>query len=357
MGKKTESKISLSLKDLERLGVIKKRLKRKRKNKKLTKVLDALIGGQKSDSSHMKGYTNHFANTSNLTTEGQRLHNQLLGETHDKQRKELEYDRKKNEEFQNNTKAFQNNTREVIAHMMTTKYNPYKTIEDEDRFEEIPDSPEAGDKTRFTDTPTKTFYNPSDNIDVTKSISSGDFQGSPVPTKSHLESIDESIKSMTPPISTQSPLLQNNRFTLLFNNQKANKSGLFSSPLTGIFSPSQTNENPLRPSPSIEQDETDTKPSFSLQNPSKPTLKRQTTDEKYQQFVLEQEKYIADGIPSPVVYNAENKRQLNSLPKKYELFKQYKELGGDNEYYLDNINHMSTKELKAIMEQQKRKKK
>ena len=103
MGKKTESKVSLSLKDLERLGVIRKKLKRRRKKDKLKKaIVDAAMGGIKSDSSHLqKGYSNTFSNTSNLTTESQRLQNNLLTDANERHKKELLNKDMENEKYKN----------------------------------------------------------------------------------------------------------------------------------------------------------------------------------------------------------------------------------------------------------------
>lgn len=175
MGKKTESKISLSLKDLERLGVIKKRLKRKRKgNKRLNKVLEAVIGGVKSDSSHLqKGYTNQFQNTSNLTTEGHRLQNQLLGEAHVKNRNELEHNRLEDEIY-----------KKQIHNALGTLYDAYTTSKpyySNYMIEELPDENEEPPN-RFTDLRNKQqFYSTNDNIDVPRTDGSEfQFKGEPI---------------------------------------------------------------------------------------------------------------------------------------------------------------------------------
>ena len=336
MGKKTESKISLSLKDLERLGVIRKRLKRKRKNKKLTKVLDAYIGGAKSDSSHMKGYSNQFTNTSNLNTEGQRLQNQLLGEAHEKQRKALEH-------YSNHYNDFEKKTSGTFNFLLNNHYD-YNPLGNDNRVEELPN--ETPTKTRFTDTPNRTqFYKTDDDIDVPQTVSSEDFQGSPVPTKSHLESIDEKL---TPP-NTQSPL-QNNRFSLLFNSQKATKTGLFAQTgLRGLFPPAE-NENQIRQSPLFgniptpEEDLTKTT--------TKPLLKRQTSGEKFNEL---QAKYIDEGIPSSIIEKAENSKQLNSIVNKYREIEKYKGYWANRDYYIDNIDNFTLPRLKSIVEQQKKK--
>jgi hypothetical protein len=342
MSKKSESKISLSLKDLERLGVIKKRLKRKRKNKKLTKVLEAVIGGVKSDSSHMKGYTNHFANSSNLTTEGQRLQNDI----HGKQHKELDYYRNENKNFQNDTKDFQNrtidfqnSTRDIISYLLT---NPnHKTIDNENRIEELPDTPEQAPlnlKTRFDTLSNKTeFFDKKDNDDVPQSVSSDDFTGSPVPTKSHLQNIDENIQSFSTPKATpiQSPLF-NNRFS----TAQTVRHGLFFTPFSGLLNPKPSNENPIRPSP---PDVTQTKP---------PELKRQTSTEKFTEL---QDKYYDEGIPSSIIEKAENIRQLNSLANKYKEIEKYKKLGGNFDYYIDNIDNITLQYIKGLVEQQRKK--
>jgi hypothetical protein len=354
MGKKSESIISLSrladevktsrgvitlsLKDLERLGVIKKRLKRKRRNKKLANVLEALIGGAKSDSSHMKGYTNHFASSSNLTTEGQRLQNQqnqLLNDIQGKQHKELDFYRNDNQNFQNNTKNFQNSTRDIISYLLT---NPdYKTIDNENRVEEIPNTPQQTPlNTRFDKVSNKSgFYDKSDNIDVPHSVSSDDFSGSPVPTKSHLQNIDENIQSFATPSTSQSPLL-NNRFS----TAQAIRQGLFFTPFSGILNPKPQNENPIRPSP---PDFTQTKP---------PELKRQTSGEKFNEL---QAQYIDEGIPSSIIEKAENTRQLNSLVNKYKEIQKYKKLGGNFDYYIDNIDNITLQHIKGLVEQQRKK--
>jgi hypothetical protein len=338
MGKKTESRISLSLKDLERLGVIKKRLKRKRKNKKLTKVLDTLIGGAKSDSSHMKGYTNQFTNTSNLNTEGQRLQNQLLGEAHEKQRKALEYLSNKNDDFEKHTSGTFNFLLNNIPFNNTPfHYNP---LGNENRVEELQDEDnETPKKTRFTDTPNRTqFYNTDDDIDVPQSVSSEDFEGSPVPTKTHLQSIDEKL---TPP-NTQSPL-QNNRFS-------ATQSLRYFSPFSGMLNPKPQNENPIIQSPlfgnipTADEDLTKTT--------TKPKLKRQTSAEKFTEL---QDKYYDEGIPSSLLEKAENTRQLNSLVNKYKEIEKFKGYWKNREYYIDNIDSFTLPRIKSIVEQQKKK--
>jgi hypothetical protein len=344
MGKKIESKISLSLKDLERLGVIKKRLKRKRKNKKLTKVLEAVIGGAKSDSSHMKGYTNHFANSSNLTTEGQRLQNQqtqLLNDTQRKHHKELDYYRDENKNFQNNTIKFQNNAKEAYNQLLYF-HNSDKPIENEKKVEELPDTPEQAPlnlKTRFDTVSNKTeFFDKKDNDDVPQSVSSDDFTGSPVPTKSHLQNIDENIQSLSTPKATpiQSPLF-NNRFS----TAQSVRHGLFFTPFSGLLNPKPSNENPIRPSPP------------DLSQMKAPILKRQSSGEKFNDL---QAQYIDKGVPTDIVFKAENTRQLNSLANKYEQIEKYKELGGNNDYYIDNIDNFTLPQLKAIVEQQRMKK-
>ena len=88
---------------------------------------------------------------------------------------------------------------------------------------------------------------------------------------------------------------------------------------------------------------------LSLQNPSKPQLKRQTSQERAEKFSILQAEYIDQGIPSPIVYKAENIKQLNSLANKYEQIEKYKGLGGNNDYYLDNIDNFTLQQLKAIV--------
>lgn len=336
MGKKTESRISLSLKDLERLGVIKKRLKRKRKNKKLTKVLDTLIGGAKSESSHMKGYTNQFTNTSNLNTEGQRLQNQLLGEAHEKQRKALEY-------YSNQDDEFKKKTQGTFNFLLNNNHFDYNPLGNENRVEELQyEDNETPQKTRFTDTPNRTqFYNTNDDIDVPQSVSSEDFEGSPVPTKTHLQSIDEKL---TPP-NTQSPL-QNNRFS----STQSLRHSLFFQPFSGILNPKLQNENPIRQSPlfgnipTADEDLTKTT--------TKPILKRQTSGEKFNEL---QAHYIDEGIPSSLIEKAENTRQLNSIVNKYKEIEKFKGYWKNREYYIDNIDSFTLPRIKSIVEQQKKK--
>lgn len=207
MGKKTESKISLSLKDLERLGVIKKRLKRKRRvktpsgvltsslgrdkgNKRLNKVLEAVIGGVKSDSSHLqKGYTNQFQNTSNLTTEGHRLQNQLLGEAHVKNRNELEHNRLEDEIY-----------KKQIHNALGTLYDAYTTSKpyySNYMIEELPDENEEPPN-RFTDLRNKQqFYSTNDNIDVPRTDGSEfQFKGEPIMQESVAQQSLDALKKI-----------------------------------------------------------------------------------------------------------------------------------------------------------------
>lgn len=341
MGKKTESRISLSLKDLERLGVIKKKLKRKRKNKKLTKVLDALIGGSKSDSSHMKGYTNHFANTSNLTTEGHRLQNNLLGEAHEKQRKEIEYHRNENE-------AFKKHAREAINLLFHSNNN--NQIENEPIIEEA-DTPETN---RFSNIPNRTqFYDSYDNIDVPRTDGSNfQFKGSPVPTESHAESMDKSLKDIDNKLSVGGGSTPNRSFFSM--------GGIFGSKDETPKIRSETGLSLKNPSLSAEvkmdkaykEDE-----DFQKTNPlQKPKLKRQTSQERAEQFSNLQAEFIDRGVPSPIVYQAENIRDLKTIGNGYLKEKQlknneveeYKRLGGDNEYVLGNLENLTTANLKKI---------
>ena len=71
--------ISLSIKDLKDLGIIKKRRKRRKGNKYFKKMI---LDNIKSSSDHMTGssnsYNNMFTNTSNLQTENLALKNKNL---------------------------------------------------------------------------------------------------------------------------------------------------------------------------------------------------------------------------------------------------------------------------------------
>ena len=228
--------------------------------------------------------------------------------------------------------------------------NPnHKLIDNENRVEELSDTPEQTSlnlKTRFDTVSNKTeFFDKKDNDDVPQTISSDDFQGSPVPTKSHLQSIDENIKSLStqqttpiqsspPPSISQSPLF-NNRFS----TAQRLKGGLLFTPFSGILNPKPQNENPIRPSP----DFTQTKP---------PALKRQTSGEKFNEL---QAQYIDEGIPSSIIEKAENTRQLNSLVNKYKEIEKYKKLGGNFDYYIDNIDSITLQYIKGLVEQQRRK--
>jgi hypothetical protein len=286
----------------------------------------------------MKGYTatNQFTNTSNLNTEGQRLQNQLLGETHEKQRKALEYLSNKNDDFEKHTSG----TFNFLLNNTPFNYNP---LGNENRVEELQDEDnQTPKKTRFTDIPNRTqFYNTNDDIDVPQTVSREDFQGSPVPTKTHLQSIDEKL---TPP-NPQSPL-QNNRFS----SAQSLRQGLFFSPFSGILNPKPQNENPIRQSPlfgnipTADEDLTKTT--------TKPILKRQTSGEKFNEL---QAQYIDEGIPSSLIEKAENTKQLNSLVNKYKEIEKFKGYWKNRDYYIDNIDSFTLPRIKSIVEQQKKK--
>ena len=345
MGKKSnandESKISLSLKDLERLGVIKKRLKRKRKgNKKLNKVLEAVIGGAKSDSSHLqKGYTNQFQNTSNLTTEGHRLQNQLLGEARENHHKELEYHRSENE-------AFKKHAKEAINLL----FNNNNLIGNEPIIEEI-DTPETN---RFSSVPNRTqFYDPEDNIDVTRTDGSEfQFKGSPIPTTTHSDSMDKTLKDIDSKLSVGGGSTPNRSFFSM--------GGIFGSkdetpkirPESGLSLKNPSLSAEVKMDKAYKEDE-----DFQNTNPlPKTKLKRQTSQERAEQFSNLQAEYIDRGVPSPIVYQAENIRDLKSIGNNYLKEKQlkndeveeYKRLGGDNEYVLGNLENLTTANLKKI---------
>jgi hypothetical protein len=287
----------------------------------------------------MKGYTNHFANTSNLTIEGHRLQNNLLGEAHERQRKELEYHRNENE-------AFKKHAREAINLLFHSNNNQ---IENEPIIEEA-GTPETN---RFSNIPNRTqFYDIDDNIDVPRTDGSNfQFKGSPVPTESHAESMEKSLKDIDSKLSGSS------------TPQKS----FFS--MSGLFSPKLPNETPIRPesglslkNPSLsaevkmdkayKEDE-----DFQKTNPlQRPKLRRQTSEERAIQFSNLQAEYIDRGVPSPIVYQAENIRDLKSVGNSYLKEKQlkndeveeYKRLGGDNEYVLGNLESLTTANLKKI---------
>ena len=159
MGKNTTSpQISLSLKDLEKLGVIKKKIKRKRR--KVKKALEAVMGGVKSDSNHLqKGYINNFQNTSNLSTEAQRLQNNLLTNAQNNNHTELIHRRLEDEKYKNQIHDALGTLYEAY-----TKKSPYSSNY---MIEELPDDVDDIAPTRYSDLRNRhSFYETSDNIDV-----------------------------------------------------------------------------------------------------------------------------------------------------------------------------------------------
>lgn len=243
MGKKTETKadvpstnkISLSLRDLEKLGVIRKRLKRKRKNKNVKKIIQDVIGGLKpnnplggfvgkSDSNHLqKGYSNNFLNTSNLATETQRLQNNLLTDVNERHRKELINKDMENEKYKNQ-----------IHSALSTLYDAYKTPYTSNyTIEELPDE-DVNPPTRFTELRNKSFYEPSDNIDVPRTDGSEyRFKGEPIQDESvahqSLDTLKSIQSSLTPSKTGGSPRSD-------ISNTSANKQNTIFSMFSGIRS-------------------------------------------------------------------------------------------------------------------------
>jgi hypothetical protein len=196
MGKKTESKISLSLRDLERLGVIKRKLKRRKRKVQIKKALDAAIGGLKSDSAHLqKGYVNTFSNTSNLSTESQRLQNNLLTDANDRHKKELLNKDMENEKYKHQ-----------IHSALSTLYDAYKAPYTSNyTIEELPDDEEPIN--RFTELRNKSsFYNTNNNIDVVRTDGSEyRFKGQPIAEESVAHQSLDTLKSIQDSLAGGSP--------------------------------------------------------------------------------------------------------------------------------------------------------
>ena len=361
MGKKTntkdEGKISLSLKDLERLGVIKKRLKRKRKaNRKLNKVLDAVIGGVKSDSSHLqKGYTNQFQNTSNLTTEGHRLQNQLLNEAHDKHRYEVGKQRDELEYHRNENEAFKNHAREAINFLFSNN----NRIENDPIIEEA-DTPVI---TRFNSIPNRTQfyqYDDNDNIDVPRTDGSEyHFKGEPISQESvahqsldALKQINSSLNSINAVGGGETPKTPKSFFSMggIFGSKQDDTPRIRPESGLSLKNPSLSAE--VKMDKAYKEDD-----DFQTTNPlPKPKLKRQTSQERAEQFSNLQAEYIDRGVPSPIVYQAENMRDLKAIGNGYLKEKQlknneveeYRRLGGNNEYVLGNLENLTSANMKKI---------